>query len=101
MSRVSMSSLEVIAYLLNGAHIVWRQKVGPGSDTYRVYMPHDHEADEFVGRIAGSTIADLWKRGFLVCDHPCRTDDSGDCLYIIRLDKPKLPFFKLEVSGND
>ena len=99
MSKIAMSTLEVLACLLNGAHIVWRQKVGPGSDTFRVYMPGGRDPDNCIGRITGATIACLWERGFLACDEPSTTDKTGDRLYVVRLDKPKMPF--QEVPSNE
>ena len=92
----NMTMIETIACLLNGAHIVWRQRVGPGSDTYHVYLPGGVNPDKCVGRLTGATIAALWSRGFLECDEPSSTDKYGDRLYIIRLSKPCLPAFVLE-----
>lgn len=94
--KTNMTMLETIACFLNGAHIVWRQRVGPGSDTYRVYLPDGVNPDKFIGRLTGDTFSALWSRGFLECIEPSSTDKSGDQLYIVRLGKPSLPVFVLE-----
>lgn len=95
MSKI-MSKIDTIACLLNGAHIVWRQRVCPGSDTYRVYLPGGINPDKCIGCLTGATFAALMSRGFLVCNEPSRSDKSGDRLYIIRLSTPSLPVFVLE-----
>ena len=100
MSKAYFSQIEVLACLLNGCHIVWRQRVGPGSDTYSVMLPQGIRPDKCLGRISGSTFSMLMQRGFLSCDEPPRTDKSGDYLYFLPLGKPKLPRFVLEVTPD-
>lgn len=100
MSKTCMTQIETIAVLLNGGHIVWRQPSCSGSSSYRVYLPGGSRPDKHVGRLNDSVISSLWKAGFLEQVSPCRTDKSGDRLCVLKLSKPKLPFFVLDDLGE-
>lgn len=98
MSKMSMTQMEVVAALLNGCHIVWKQRFTPSSPRFEVFMPDGSR----VGTVHPSTVELLWNLGFLKVNGLPVKDDHGNTKSIVELATPKMPFFSLKgVSGND
>ena len=102
MNNRSMRSLDVLAVLMNGGHVVRREPSVSGRTVFKVMLPGGCNPDKCVGHFSVSVFDSLAKAGFLTPIAPQRRSD-GYILTWYELSKPKLPFFSLdkEVPGND